>query len=117
MLTIRKWPLLGALALTACDGASDGSEFNPLSHMPVEAAPTDDGSVSNFADGGDAASPPDCDANPGACLLPGICGDGKAGLGEACDDGNTADGDGCSSKCQIEAAYFACVFGSKCIDV
>ena len=32
------------------------------------------------------------------------CGDAiiEAGLGESCDDGNTADGDGCSSTCQIE---------------
>ncbi len=36
----------------------------------------------------------------------GICGDGvvDTGLGEQCDDGNTVDGDGCSSTCQIEEA-------------
>ena len=59
----------------------------------------------------------DCDANPGACLPPAVCGDGKAGLGESCDDTNTVNGDGCSSTCQIEAPYWACIFGSKCIDV
>ena len=32
-----------------------------------------------------------------------ICGDGKIGQGEACDDGNTSDNDGCSSKCAIES--------------
>ncbi|MBK9035747.1 MAG: tandem-95 repeat protein [Myxococcales bacterium] len=33
------------------------------------------------------------------------CGDGtlQAAVGEACDDGNTVSGDGCSSTCQIEA--------------
>ena len=33
-----------------------------------------------------------------------ICGDAMidANLGESCDDGNTEDGDGCSSTCQIE---------------
>jgi cysteine-rich repeat protein len=34
-----------------------------------------------------------------------ICGDGviDTEIGEQCDDGNTASGDGCSSSCQIEA--------------
>jgi len=34
-----------------------------------------------------------------------ICGDAMIdeGAGESCDDGNTADGDGCSSTCQIES--------------
>jgi MYXO-CTERM domain-containing protein len=30
------------------------------------------------------------------------CGDGSIGAGEECDDGNTADGDGCSASCQDE---------------
>ena len=29
-----------------------------------------------------------------------------AGGNETCDDGNTANGDGCSSVCQVESAYF-----------
>lgn len=33
-----------------------------------------------------------------------ICGDGLVDSGEQCDDGNTADGDGCSSTCQDEVA-------------
>jgi len=32
----------------------------------------------------------------------GPCGDGVRGSGEACDDGNCADGDGCSSMCAVE---------------
>jgi cysteine-rich repeat protein len=34
-----------------------------------------------------------------------FCGDGivEAGAGEECDDGNNANGDGCSSTCQIES--------------
>jgi cysteine-rich repeat protein len=31
-----------------------------------------------------------------------LCGNGTLDPGEACDDGNTADGDGCSSTCQLE---------------
>ncbi len=30
------------------------------------------------------------------------CGDGSLGATEACDDGNTVDGDGCSATCQLE---------------
>ena len=33
----------------------------------------------------------------GACAV--RCGDGIVGMGETCDDGNTRDGDGCSSTC------------------
>jgi cysteine-rich repeat protein len=30
------------------------------------------------------------------------CGDGSIGTGEQCDDGNTTNGDGCSSTCEVE---------------
>lgn len=30
------------------------------------------------------------------------CGDGAVAIGEECDDGNTANGDGCSSACKVE---------------
>jgi cysteine-rich repeat protein len=32
-----------------------------------------------------------------------VCGNGLVEAGEQCDDGNTRDGDGCSSKCTVEA--------------
>jgi fibro-slime domain-containing protein len=34
-----------------------------------------------------------------------ICGDGTVVAGEACDDGNTSDDDGCASDCTIEAGF------------
>jgi cysteine-rich repeat protein len=37
-----------------------------------------------------------------------ICGDGKRGVNEACDDGNERSGDGCSSSCVVESG-FKCV--------
>ena len=42
------------------------------------------------------------------CVAPPVCGDGQQGPGEQCDDGNTQDGDGCSSTCQIEGGPFVC---------
>ena len=49
---------------------------------------------------------PDCEG--GVCQS--VCGDGVIlpGTSEVCDDGNTNDGDGCSSGCQEEEG-FACV--------
>jgi cysteine-rich repeat protein len=44
-----------------------------------------------------APTPP---SNIGTCLV--VCGDGAVEAGEACDDGDTTNGDGCSSTCQIE---------------
>jgi cysteine-rich repeat protein len=45
----------------------------------------------------------------GICVLGKVtatsrCGDGSLQIGEECDDGNTLNGDGCSSKCQLEAS-------------
>jgi len=42
-------------------------------------------------------------ANQCAVLGPSGCGNGNVDAGEACDDGNTADGDGCSAMCQVES--------------
>jgi cysteine-rich repeat protein len=36
---------------------------------------------------------------------PPCCGDGHLDEGEECDDGNTADGDGCSATCTYEPLY------------
>jgi cysteine-rich repeat protein len=42
------------------------------------------------------------------------CGNGALEEGEQCDDGNTADGDCCTSTCQFEAAASPCSDGSVC---
>ena len=36
------------------------------------------------------------------------CGDSEPDPGEQCDDGNTTDGDGCSSTCTVVEAGFGC---------
>lgn len=37
------------------------------------------------------------------CYVAPICGNSNVEAGESCDDGNTSNGDGCDSQCQIEA--------------
>lgn len=44
----------------------------------------------------------ECQENAG-CVVPPVCGNGVVESGEQCDDGNTTNGDGCSSACQIVA--------------
>ena len=41
------------------------------------------------------------------------CGNGTRDLGEECDDGNTASGDGCSATCRVETDW-ACPIGQAC---
>jgi cysteine-rich repeat protein len=53
------------------------------------------------------------DPIPG-CGAP-ICGNGVIEAGEACDDGNTNNGDGCSNTCQIEGGG-GCFTDSQCND-
>jgi len=38
----------------------------------------------------------------------GVCGDGKLADNEACDDGNTNDGDGCSGDCKVVGPSYSC---------
>ncbi len=37
-------------------------------------------------------------------MIPVVCGDGMLSGAEACEDGNTADGDGCSATCTLEGS-------------
>ena len=50
---------------------------------------------------------PNCNPTTGGCqaAVPGssVCGDGSVSSNEQCDDGNTADGDGCSSRCLCDS--------------
>ncbi|NJK32381.1 MAG: DUF4215 domain-containing protein [Deltaproteobacteria bacterium] len=40
--------------------------------------------------------------------VPAVCGDGIRHPDEACDDGNTKSGDGCSSHCELAGTVLAC---------
>jgi cysteine-rich repeat protein len=49
------------------------------------------------------------------CILNAKCGDGHLTSTETCDDGNTADGDGCSADCKtVESGYECRVPGKRC---
>ena len=50
----------------------------------------------------------------GVCAA--VCGDGFSRGDEACDDGNTDDGDGCSAQCVVELG-FACLADGPCAAV
>ena len=52
------------------------------------------------ASGGFATCGPSCEWDAGECGVDeAVCGDGSVGPGELCDDGNRANGDGCSKRC------------------
>ena len=46
-----------------------------------------------------------------------VCGDGTLATSEACDDGNTAAGDGCSGTCVVEDGFACTGTPSACADV
>src|SRR5262249_54070249 len=51
---------------------------------------------------------------PISTLVPPVCGDGEV-IGEACDDGNTTGGDGCSAGCTVEPGYACTGSPSTCV--
>ena len=74
---------------------------------------TGDGTDSN-KNGGTDKLPNDSDigtnnANNKNNGEPGVCGDGILDDDEACDDGNTVDGDGCSADCKYVDEGFSCM--------
>jgi len=56
-----------------------------------------------------------CDLNeaPAVCEPADVCGNGTVEAGEACDDGNTDNSDGCNSICLLEEGS-GCTLGSEC---
>lgn len=81
---------IGALAASACatsaeDGPSPPADAGPPVVLPETGAP-------------DAAP----DAKPPEAAK---CGNRKVEAPEACDDGNTTSGDGCSATCVVESAF------------
>ena len=85
---------LVAIAWTLCIvGCSDVAESdNSKFQRPVP-------SVTTPSNGSDAAVPGSLDQR----MDPQVCGNGLVENGEACDDGNQNEGDGCSALCMLEA--------------
>lgn len=55
-------------------------------------------------------------ATPNVCVL--RCGDGvldAAAPAEECDDGNTTNGDGCTSGCLVESTVYSCTAASPSV--
>ena len=48
------------------------------------------------------------------CKLSFYCGDGQITHGEKCDDGNTNNGDGCTSECIVESGFMCKTAGQPC---
>ena len=68
------------------------------------------GGTSNSATGGAATPAGSGNTDAGSGSVPPACGDGHLDAGEACDDGNSRSGDGCSANCTVEPGW-ACVTG------
>lgn len=77
-------------------GCSGGSATTPQATATPSAIPATETQPSATA-----TQPP---ATPTATAVP-VCGDGRLARDEGCDDGDTADGDGCSQTCQVEFLY------------
>ncbi|MBN1609151.1 MAG: DUF4215 domain-containing protein [Polyangiaceae bacterium] len=56
-------------------------------------------------------------ATGGSTWSESVCGNGWPEGWEACDDGNTDDGDGCSADCQVELGWACPAYGMPCHEV
>jgi len=107
----------GAAGAGGGGGASGGSAFHRIrtdltttsialgGSGGAAGAPTNGGGSSNAGSGASAglgASIFTCaQSSPASSPATAVCGDGVVTAPEACDDGNTNDGDACSSQCQV----------------
>ena len=125
----KLWPA-GPLALLALPGLacspSSGGGADP-GELPRPSAPSQGGSTSAGQGGsgavlgsggiplgsGGATKPPNGCAS-GTCATDKICGNAIIGQDETCDDGNTADGDGCSGTCQVMEGWLCPSPGARC---
>jgi len=108
--TVWAWTCLSCVFLAAC-GASDspgnrdsgtGGTGGEDSGLGIDAGVEIDASVRDV----------------GMPDAPVVCGDRVVSGGEACDDSNTDDGDGCSADCSTVDPNFACVrAGDLCVRV
>jgi cysteine-rich repeat protein len=103
----------GSTGTAGAAGSSHGAtvSFPSTTSIAVRLPQSDAGGASNSggasgsggAGGTGGSSPPawQCAPDQPSGTDTGVCGDGFRGPTEACDDGNTLSGDGCSPTCQI----------------
>ncbi|TMA55097.1 MAG: hypothetical protein E6J75_12780, partial [Deltaproteobacteria bacterium] len=84
------------------DKLADPALFDRYSEVITQLGGTE-GSIANQATLADSITNIVDAVMAGAC-----CGDGIVEAGEQCDDGNTVDGDCCSSTCQFESSATLC---------
>ena len=102
------------------DGTRSGvnGDLDPSTTTSATVADTDGGSVIDGLEDFDRNGRFDLgetDPNNPADDVPVTCGNGELDAREACDDGNTAAGDGCSSACQVEPGFYCYDIPSVCI--
>ncbi|MDB4942403.1 MAG: Multiple EGF-like-domain protein 3 precursor [Labilithrix sp.] len=97
-----------------CSSTEDGSGFVVTAPGDDAAVSTPEGPVGTFADASTDTGAGAPDAHAADASVPVVCGDGKLGGVEACDDGNATAGDGCSATCTVETGYVCNVPGKAC---
>ena len=90
-----------------CGGSADDSNFGAVV-ATAEAGDEGGGPIDFGGCDGAPCAPPDS-APP-----PPICGDGRIGGKEGCDDGNAASGDGCDATCNVESGWVCPTPGLRC---
>lgn len=92
--------------ITSTGSGGSGGDPTTTSSSATNAGGGGAGGVGGNGTGGNGAGGNGAGGNGGSGGGSALCGDGNVDLdmGEECDDGNAANGDGCSAGCTIEAA-------------
>ena len=104
-------PVLAMATLLHCGSDDDGSSFVPLNGDGGEEGSS--GNASGFVPVTCDGAPCPADDGGSEPIIP-SCSDGTLAKSEACDDGNTKDGDGCSATCTLESGYACPTPGLAC---
>jgi len=120
------WVLLGlSVVITTTVGCSSSNPQNMYAAGTGGAGFSSGGNATGgvivIGAGGTTANPCLSDNPPATCQLVAsgpACGDGKINqASEACDDGNSVPGDGCTGVCKVEPNYTCPTAGQPCVSV
>ena len=106
MSTQRAYLVLGLLIIAAC---SAGSGQGSVSRNTVSGSSAGAGAGSGINTGSGGSLQINVDGGDSTAPAPPGCGDGMLTPDEACDDGNTVSGDGCSANCLTVEPGYSCV--------